>query len=463
MAQILDQLKAVEAFKNLPEAQLKWLVERGRIEEYDAGGKIFSKNDPFNSMRIVLDGMISIRLEQKGQYREFGRVETGGITGILPYSRAGQHIGSGIAAKRTVVLSLHKRHFPEMIRLHHEMVEALVHIMISRVREYSKIRHHDEKLMSLGKLSAGLAHELNNPSSAIVRSARELKQNLRTAPDKLKSVISTTLSPQQMDAVNDILLAKVERDDAQRNLTLMEKNARIDELAEWLEDHGIEDGLGIAETLNEHDFSAGELETILDTVSSDYFPQVVEWMDNGLTTEKLVQEIEDAATRITVLVNSIKTYSHLDQAPDKQPSNIRQGLTSTLTMLNHKLKNKNIQVDLDLPDDLPNINAFVGELNQVWTNIIDNAIDAMEKDGKLQISVVKDGESVLARIKDNGQGIPAEFQSRIFDPFFTTKGVGEGVGLGLNIVYKIIQHHNGDIKVISEPGRTEFRICIPIK
>lgn len=459
----IEKLKAVHAFRELPEPQLAWLLTKSKVVTYLAGDKIFNKNTPFTNMRVVLEGTIAISLEQKGHYREIARIEAGEITGILPYSRADRHVGAGVAAKPTVILELHKEHFPEMIQFHHELVEALVHNMISRVREYSQIRHHDEKLLSLGKLSAGLAHELNNPSSAMIRSARELKKNVRTAPSAVLRIVSAGLSAQQMKAVNALLLAKIEQQHASESISLMQKTAQIDEMADWLESHGLEDGYGIAETLFECQFTVAELVALLDTISEDHVAAVVGWMNDVLTSEKLVQDIDDAAARIADLVNAVKTYTHLDKAPDKQPTEIRQGLTSTLTMLNHKLKSKNIQVELNVPDEVPGIHAFIGELNQVWTNIIDNAIDAMDKDGKLEITAARDGESVLVTIADNGCGISEEHQAHIFDPFFTTKSVGEGTGLGLDIVHKIIQHHNGYIKVSSRPGRTEFRISLPIK
>jgi signal transduction histidine kinase len=460
--EVLRLLKNIGTFEGVPETQLKWLIEKGTLREFDPGDKIINKGSAIDSMLVILEGAMSLRFEQKGQYREIMRIEKDGITGSLPYSRATNARGFGIAGEKTMVLSLDKKHFPEMIQLHHEMVEALVHFMTSRVREFSRIQYHDEKLISLGKLSAGLAHELNNPASAMVRSAQALKKRLRAVPEKFKRVISMRLSPEQVDAVNDILFAKVREDAADHALSLVEKTALVDALTDWLEEHGVDEGYDIAETLADCGFTEDDLKAILAAVSGDYLPPVIEWLDNVLNTEKLVQEIEDASLRIAGLINSIKSYSHMDQAPDKQPCNIRKGVSSTLTMLNHKLKAKNVQVIVGIPDDLPDINAFVGELNQVWTNLIDNAIDAMQQNGVLEIAAESAGESARVKIIDNGSGIPEEIQSQVFDPFFTTKSVGEGTGMGLDIVQKIIQNHKGDIRFDSRPGRTEFRITLPI-
>jgi signal transduction histidine kinase len=205
-----------------------------------------------------------------------------------------------------------------------------------------------------------------------------------------------------------------------------------------------------------------DLDQVFGCVGPSSFPAVLGWLDNAINTEKLISEIEASALRISTLVHSVKSYSHMDRPADKEKIDLREGIRSTLTMLGHKLKEKHIAVKQELADDLMPVSAFGGQLNQVWTNLIDNAIDAMEDGGELVIQGNNDREFVAIRLIDNGSGIPPEAVSKIFDPFYTTKDVGKGTGLGLDIVHKIIKAHNADIQVKSEPGRTEFSLCFPV-
>ncbi|MEL6823855.1 MAG: ATP-binding protein, partial [Calditrichota bacterium] len=285
---------------------------------------------------------------------------------------------------------------------------------------------------------------------------------LGAAPDKFKKVMLIRITPEQVDAVNDILFKRLEAG-MRTDLSMMEKSEIEDEIADWLEDHGVEDGYEAADSLADFGFTIEDLEEIHSHLRDEDIPPVVNWLDNVLSTEKLVGEIDDAAKRISDLVKSVKGYTHMDEAPDRRRLSVKEGISSTLTMLNHKLKKKQVEVKLDMESDLPEINGFAGELNQVWTNLIDNAIDAIGENGELLIKGEKDREFVLLKFIDNGSGIPEEIQSKIFDPFFTTKSMNEGTGLGLDIVHRIIRNHNGDIKVESEPGHTEFQVCLPIE
>ena len=205
------------------------------------------------------------------------------------------------------------------------------------------------------------------------------------------------------------------------------------------------------------------MQKIHDATGDTNFPSAIEWIENVLTTEKMVDEIDEAANRISSLVSSVKGYTHMDSAPEKQAEDLRKGINSTLTMLNHKLKRKNIVVEKEFDEEVPQPKIMVSEMNQVWTNLIDNAIDAMDQDGHLKIHVYQDLQFVKTDIVDDGSGIPEENLNSIFDPFFTTKGIGEGTGLGLEVVQRIVNQHNGNIKVDSKPGETRFTVCIPIE
>ncbi len=460
---VLSILTSIDELAKVPEAQLQWLIDHSEQSNLAPGDYVFKKGDPADHMWILLEGVIHVNFTQNNQTKRVGTFKQGTISGVLPYSRLKQANGNGEVAEPTIIMRTHRDHFPAMIKTQHELVEALVHLMTTRVRNFTAMQQQNEKLMSLGKLSAGLAHELNNPASAIARSATALKEHLQALPDDFKKVMSVKITPKEVDTVNDFMFEKINSRDL-GNLSLMEKTELEDEIADWLEDNGVEDGFEMAGSLVEFDFSVDDLEHIQDQVGEDHFYPVLKWIRNNLTTEKMVEEIQDASIRIADLVKSVKSYTHMDQSHDKQAVNVHEGIRNTVRMLEHKFRKSQVQLVENFDDDLPEIMAFPGELNQVWTNIIDNAIDALQstENSTLTIDTLKDGDFVKVTISDNGPGIPDDVVHKIFDPFFTTKALGEGTGLGLDIVHKIITQHNADIKVHSEPGKTDFVLCFPI-
>ena len=350
-----------------------------------------------------------------------------------------------------------------MISQHEELTAALVHVMSSRIRQFTKAQQQNDKMMALGKLSAGLAHELNNPSAAVVRSAQTLEKHLKLLPGGFKSVIKIKMTDSQVDAVNALLFDKMKA--TRPRLTMMEQSSLEDELLDWLEENDVKNPDDIVENLVAFGFGEEDLDVIATHVSNEDLTPVINWMNQMLTTDRLVGEIEEASQRINTLVNSVKRYTHMDQAPEKISVDIHEGLESTLTMLNHKLKKSNITLNRVFDSNLNKANILVSEMNQVWTNLIDNAIDAMEnvdhRDLTIETSQNKDFINVF--IKDSGPGIPEEIQGQIFDPFFTTKAIGKGTGLGLEVVHQIVTHqHNGSITFDSKPGETVFKVCFPI-
>lgn len=460
---LLTELRQVPEFKSLPENQLQWLAEKGNVAAFHDGDKVFTKGDPIDQMRIVLRGEVNFLVEQGGNLRNIGTIEKGEITGRLPFSRMKGAAGEGIVTGDALIYSLHKDFFPEMIRNHYELVEVLVHAMTDRVRDFTRIQQQNDKMMALGKLSAGLSHELNNPSAAVVRSAHELKRHLSNIPDSFKRVIKIRTTDEIVDKMKDLVSAKISAF-GQVHLSLIEKTELEDEITAWLENNGIENAYEIVETFVEFGISEDDLENIISLLRPEDKVPVIDWLHQVLSTEKLVGEIEESAKRINTLVCSVKGYTHMDQAPEKQPTDIHIGIRNTLTMLNHKLKKNNIALIENFEHDLPHANIFVSEMNQVWTNIIDNAIDAMEgrPNSTLEIKTEMDREFIVVYIIDNGPGIPQDIQDKIFDPFFTTKSIGKGTGLGLEVVRQIISQHDGKVDVKSEPGKTVFEICFPI-
>lgn len=461
----IPTLRQIDDLKDVPEEQLQWMLSRGSCLQIPKDEQFFKAGDLIDHLQIMLQGKTRFYREQGGQRLVVGEFEAPRIAGVLPYSRMTQANGFGVTLEDVKMFTLHREHFPEMIREHHELTAAFVHNMTNRVRTFTAFQQQNEKLMSLGKLSAGLAHELNNPSAAVVRSAQELKKHLTAIPTSFKQVISIRMSEEEVDAVNELLFQKIDALSNVQELSLMDRTEREDDLAAFLEDQGVEDGYELSENLVEFGFSEDDLQQVLDRTSADHFVPVMHWINNNLVTDRMVSEIEEASNRISELVSSVKSYSHMDQSQDKQAVDVHHGLKSTMTMLAHKVKKQSLTVEKDLQADLPKIQGYPGELNQVFTNILDNAIDALEgiEQAKLRIKTTFDGEFVRIYIHDNGPGIPTDVLNKIFDPFFTTKAIGKGTGMGLDVVKKIVDRHRGKVEVASSPGSTEFCICLPIK
>ncbi|WP_235298157.1 ATP-binding protein [Portibacter marinus] len=454
-----EDLYAFSDFVDVPANQIEWFLEHCEVIEIKKGDKMFKINDPIDKLYIIMKGRVEVKLKRGNNYQTVAVIEPGGINGFLPYSRATTAIAEGLVIEDGHILKLSKDLCREMSLLHYELTAVFVHEMTSRTREFAKSNVQAEKMMALGKLSAGLAHELNNPASAIQRSAGELKKHLGNVPEKFMAVMSMTVQEHQVDALNDLIFQKLK---TTSELSLSERSALEDELEDWLDEHEIEDGFELVDSLLDYDFRVEDLEKILEIAGAKDLSPTLHWVGNVLTTEKMVDEIEEASKRISELVQSVKVYTHMDNAPEKVRTDLSKGIKSTLTMLNHKLKKKNIQVETDFDKDLAQPSVMVGEMNQVWTNLIDNAIDAMDDKGVLKLKGRNMDQAVTISVEDNGKGIDKEHLNRIFDPFFTTKGVGEGTGMGLEMVNRIIKQHEGKIKVESEPGKTKFEITIPI-
>ncbi len=458
---VIEELRQNESLAGVPESQLQWLVDHGEVVIVEEGEFMYQNGDAVEYLLIIVGGRLRMFVDRNGQHRELGFNEKHYIGGVLPYSRLKVAVASTIALEKTTVLRLHRREFPEMIASQQELVESFVHLMLDRVRDFTKLDQQNEKMISLGKLSAGLAHELNNPASAVVRSASSLKKHLSFVPEKFKQVISIESDEARVDRVNEILAGILQRGVPKQ--TLMERSALEDELYDWIEDHEVDNGFEIAESFAEYGMTLEELEGFGELTNPKDMFAVLNWINGVLITERMVDEIAEASQRIGDLVQSIKEYSHMDGGTDKKMVVLRDGVESTLRILQHKIKTKKIKVKLDFPDALPQVRVSPGEMNQVWTNLIDNAIDALPEAGEIRIEAKQDREFILTSVIDNGTGISEEVLAQIFDPFFTTKEIGKGSGLGLEIAQNIVKRHHGQITVESQPGHTEFSVCIPIQ
>lgn len=457
---LLPFLKDLSIFESVPQESLEWMISCGSLVNLKKGEFIFEKGEAPEYMQIVVEGRFEIyQITDRGR-KFFAELEPGEITSQLPYSRLKETRGYGEALEDAVVFRLHKDCFREMITDHFELTRSLVHLMTSRVRNFTQMQVQNEKLMALGKLSAGLAHELNNPSSAMVRSASELALQLRRSPESFKKLLKIQLTEKEIDGIQALLTSKL--DATPPILSLMERSDLEEDLADWLEAHGESNGFEYAEHLVEFGFSPADMESVYQLTGPKHLTPTLHWLDDQLKIVKMVNEIEEASKRIGTLVSSIKRYSYMDRDSDRQPVDIKEGIVSTVTMLQHKARKHKVNIEENYASDLPKVKGLPGELNQVWTNIIDNALDAMENGGgSLVIKAENDEHYVRVRIRDTGPGIPDDVLTHIFEPFYTTKPQGKGTGLGLDIVKKILNQHNAEVRVETQPGNTEFTISFP--
>ncbi len=459
---ILNFLQDQSVFANVPTEQLQWLVDNAQYKTVKANEYLFQKDQPANFMNIVLSGKVNVYIYQNQNQKLLAVLKAGDVTGLLPYSRLKVSSGMGIAVEDSEILAFPRESMPDLIQKNPELTQNLIHLMMDRSRDFNQQLILNDKLIALGKLSAGLAHELNNPVSAIVRSADLLKKHLQLLPEGFKNVIKIRLPDDIIDEINGLMFERL----ANREpliLSALERSDLEDEYINLLESNGLGYEPEIAQNLVEYGFSQAEVQKIIDLSTPTFVEPIIRWINNNLITENMVDEIQQASKRIDALIKSIKSYSYMDQSLDLQAVDIHQGIKNTLQILIHKIKKNNIQVVKELDEEVSTIQGLPGELNQLWTNIIDNALDAMEEQGKgvLTIRTQQYGEFVKVYIQDTGKGISEEIKNRIFDPFFTTKPIGKGTGLGLDIVQKIVNQHNGSLKVDSEVGKTEFMICLP--
>ena len=463
---LVDALKTVPIFADLSVEQIDWLVAHGTDEVHDDGAMVFTPGSEADSMTAVLEGAIDVLLTIGGQQVPFLTQRTGMVTGLLPFSRLRTYPGSGQAVGRTRIYRLHQSHFDEMLRVAPSLGPRLVALMTDRVREITRLTQQREKMMALGKLSAGLAHEINNPAAAAGRAAASLQDTLRKLPDLTAALgKGGTIDPGLPAALALMTAHAAEAMSAETPPAVNghERSAREDALTGWLDRHGVEESWLLADTFVEAGIGVDALESVAATVRAENLLPVIAWFEALVSAQRLAADVHAAAARVSELVAAVKVYSHMDRAGVREPVRLQEGLDSTLVMLGHKLKRAGISLERVFAPDTPEIKAYPGELNQVWTNLLDNAIDAMPAGGTLRMETAREGAMAVVRVIDTGSGIPPDIQPRIFEAFFTTKSVGEGTGLGLDIVQRIVvQQHGGRIDVESRPGRTVFTVRLPI-
>jgi signal transduction histidine kinase len=452
-------LRDIPVLADLPEDHIAWLAAHARDVWAEAGDVMFKQGVVADTLVFILEGETNIQREDQPDAPLY-IARAGQVTGKLPFSRMRTFGGTARVVTRTRAALIHESLFNEMLTVAPELAQRLIGVMSDRIRESTKLDVQREKLMALGKLSAGLAHELNNPAAAIGRSSTALRETLDALRFAGLRVSHHTLTDEQTQFIDQSEQELIERLEQNYVPDPVADSDREDSISNWLEQHGVKDAWELAPLLSEAHTELERLEKGFKILGPAAFPDVISRVVRRLTAYRLLGEIENGSKRISELVRSIKEYSFMDQAPE-QEVDIHQGLESTLTMMNHVLKH-GIEVVRDYDKSLPPICARGSELNQVWTNLIDNAASAMKGKGELRIRTARENDRVLVEIRDNGPGIPANIQTRIFEPFFTTKPMGEGTGLGLDMVRRIISTHHGDIQVQSQPGDTRFQIRLPI-
>jgi signal transduction histidine kinase len=415
------------------------------------------QGDPADAMFVILEGRLQGRGELSGDTIVFD-LEAGDVTGVLPFSRMKQFTVSQRAETDSRALRFPSSLFPDLIQKMPELTKRLVGLMSDRIREVTRLEQQRDRLASLGKLSAGLAHELNNPASAAKRAASQLREMVKKIKSASLELGRRDLTPAQKAEIEKLEALFTQKDVVPPDaLTISDLEEQIDSL---LRSHGQNDLWQLAADLARRNIKPEILESLFATLDADAARAALVRIAASVEVAVLLHEIESSTSRISDLVGAIKEYTYMDQAK-VQNVDIVKGLETTLTILNHKLK-QGVAVQRDYQRVPLLVNSFGSELNQVWTNIIDNAIDAMRGKGELRVRTYRDDGCVVVEIGDNGPGIPNEVQPHIFEPFFTTKGVGQGTGLGLDTVQRIVKKHRGNIQVSSKPGDTRFQVWLPL-
>ena len=456
---LVDRLAALKTFAGAPREELAWLVAHGTVEHYEADQVLSAKGERVHGMYILLSGRIAISIDRGAGAHKVMEWREGDVTGVLPYSRLVTPPGDTVAQEPTTLLALPRECLRDLTRECHELTTLLVHVMLDRSRVFTTSDLQDEKMISLGKLSAGLAHELNNPAAAIERGASLLEDLLDDAEQATRALGAARLTDAQLAAVDAVRAscALTRETGVRSSIAQAEREQAI---ADWLAARGLD--IEPAEALADTAVTFDALNQIAGAVDGPALNAVMRWTAAGCAVRGLASEIQEAATRIAGLVLAIKGFTHMDQAIVAEPLDLEQGLANTVAVLRSKARKKNVSVSIQAAPGLPRALGFVGELNQIWANLIDNALDAVPDDGRIEVIAAPQGEAhVLVRVVDNGGGISGKILEHIFEPFFTTKPVGQGTGLGLDIVRRLVIHNDGEISVDSRPGRTEFRVVLP--
>jgi len=451
------ELLLVPAFADLPDDQIAWFISQAQELRYKAGDTYLRQGTPADAMFVILEGQLELHGEMSGETVAFS-LTAGDVTGVLPFSRMKQFTLNGRAVTDSRILRFPAALLPDLVQKMPELAKRLVGLMADRIRETTRVEQQRDRLAALGKLSAGLAHELNNPASAAKRAASQLRDILKKIKDASLELGRRDLTSAQKAEIEKLETSFIQSDQPPPDaLTASDLEEQVDSL---LRSHGQNDLWQLAADLARKNIKPEALESLFAALDAGTARAALVRIAASVEVANLLNEIESSTSRISDLVRAIKEYTYMDQAP-VQNVDIVKSLETTLTILHHKLKG-GVVVQRDYQRIPFLVNSFGSELNQVWTNLIDNAIDAMGGKGELRVRTYRDNGCVVVEIGDNGPGISPEVEPHIFEPFFTTKGVGEGTGLGLDTVQRIVKKHRGNIQVTSKPGDTRFQVWLPL-
>jgi signal transduction histidine kinase len=452
-----SELLRVPVFADLPDDQIEWFLSQSQDLHFKEGDTYSRQGDPADAMFVILEGEAQGRGEIGGETVTF-TINAGSVTGVLPFSRMKQFTVNGRAVTDCRILKFPAALFPDLVQKMPELAKRLVGLMSDRIRETTRMEQQRDRLAGLGKLSAGLAHELNNPASAAKRAASQLRDILKRIRDASLELGRRDLTSAQKAEIEKLEAFFTQRDQPPPDpLATSDLEEQLDSL---LRSHGQNDLWQLAADLARKSVNPEMLESLFSILDAETARAALVRIAASVEIANLLNEIESSTSRISDLVRAIKEYTYMDQAP-VQNVDIVKSLETTLTILNHKLK-RGVVVRRDYQRVPFLVNSFGSELNQVWTNLIDNAIDAMGGKGELRVRTYREDSCVVIEIGDNGPGISPEIKAHIFEPFFTTKGVGEGTGLGLDTVQRIVKKHRGNIQVTSKLGDTRFQVWLPL-
>jgi len=452
-----SELRRIPTFEGLPDDQLDWFISQTKEIRLKPGDVYLQLGDLASSMVVILEGELQARGDINGETFVIP-FAAGSVTGVLPFSRMKKSVVTGRALTESRILKFPSSRFPELIQKMPELTQRLVGVMADRIREVTRVEQQRDRLAGLGKLSAGLAHELNNPASAAKRATSLLRDAFKRIKDAVQELGKHQLTATQKSEIERLEASFLQpAQDPLDTLAISDLEDQIDSL---LRSHGQSDLWQLASDLAHRGVKPEVLESLFATLDADVARAVLVRIAASVEIANLLNEIESSTSRISDLVRAVKEYTYMDQTP-AQSVDVVKGLENTLTILHHKLK-RGVTVRREYEKVPLLVNSFGSELNQVWTNIIDNAIDAMSGKGELRVRTYRDDTCVVVEIADNGPGILPEVKAHIFEPFFTTKGVGEGTGLGLDTVQRIVKKHRGTIQVNSKPGDTRFQVFLPL-
>jgi len=458
----IEFLQRLPLFADLPEADLRALYQRAEPMTLPAGEWLMREGEMGDALYVVLEGGIEISKRSGEQEVTLAVRGPGEVIGEMALLDQTPRSASGRIVQDVSLLKISKEAFRQVLAASPTAALALLNTVNTRLRSTEAMLRQSEKMAALGTLAAGLAHELNNPAAAVQRSSSQLRDAFG-AWQRLTSQLDTlSFDPPQVEAIHTLREEVVRRAAAPASLDPLTQSDLESELQDWLESRGVDQAWDLAPTLITYGLDKSALARLAGNLSRDHLSVVIRWLAASCSLFTLMDEVRMGAERLSEIVKAVKAYAYLDQAPI-QEVDVHEGLENTLVILRHKLKS-GVNVVRDYASDLPRIEAYASELNQVWTNLIDNAVDAMQGQGQLTLRTYRRDDRIVVEIGDDGPGIPPEIQLRIFDPFFTTKPPGSGTGLGLHIVYhSVVDQHRGQIHLASQPGATTFQIVLPIQ